>query len=241
MVAHTYAQPSDVYRESGIGALAFVTRPRPIDTRAGDSLDPITGTFSLIGHPYETGDLLRLVVNGSGYVPIGATAGQPYYAIRLDSWRFQIAATSGGSPLTFSDAGSGAWGIQRDPDAWVLAMARSKTSIVDQCLIAHATPLKIDPATGTYPEIVIGVVARMTARACLSALLGENASVRAPSLFALAAFDGDTSPPAQKGSLLGDWKDGQPIYPNPIDQNTVPDDAAYGMGRDAIGWAGRVM
>lgn len=234
MSAHTYAQPSDVYRVSGLGSLAFVSRARPIDPRAGDSVDPTTGTFSLIGHGYETGERVRLIVNGTGYVPINATAGLPYEVVKVDTWRFQIRPVGGGSVLTFADAGSGAWGVQGDPEPKILRVAQDCTAIVDECLTAHRAPLMVDDH-GAYPEIVIGVVARMTARRYLPTLQGENPAVRVAldRLNASAAFDGDTDPPAREGSLLGDWKRGKPVYPTPIDQNSVSDIGARAKDRNS--------
>ncbi len=239
MTAHAYAQPSDVYRESNLGARAFVSRARSIDPRAGDAFDPLTGTFTLEGHGYESGDRIRFVQVAAGALPVGANA-TPVYVLPIDYWRFQIAATDGGAALTFADAGSG-WGLQVDPESRILRLSRSCTAIVDECLTAHATPLIVSPTTGRYPEIVTGVVARMVARRYLPTMSGENPGVRAAfdTLRASAAFDGDTDPPAQEGSLLGDWKMGKPIYPQPTDQNSVPDNTAYGTGRCAQGWLSR--
>jgi hypothetical protein len=239
VAAHAYAQPSDVYRECNLGARTFVSRARPLDVRAGDAFDPLTGTFTLEGHGYESGDRIRFVQVAAGALPTGATA-TPVYVLPIDFFRFQIAATDGGDPLTFADAGSG-WGVQVDPEARLLRLSRSMTAIVDECLTAHATPLKTSESTGRYPEIVIGVVARMVGRRYLSTLSSENAGVRTSldTLRASAAFDGDTDPPAQPGSLLGDWKMGKPIYPQPTDQNSVPDNTAWGNGRCAQGWLSR--
>jgi hypothetical protein len=73
--------------------------------------------------------------------------------------------------------------------------------------------------------------------------MSENAGARAAfdTLRASAAFDGDTDPPAQDGSLLGDWKRGKPIYPRPVDQNDAPDNTAWANGRTSAGWLCRVM
>lgn len=241
MAGHAYATASDVYRECGMGALAFVTRPRPIDPRAGDSLDHATGTFTLIGHGYEPDDQVRMVLVASGgSLPGGATSA-PLYPVPVDFYRFRLSATQGGAALTFTSAGSG-FGLQASPEPRLLRLSRSCSAIVDQCLVALVPPIERD-ADGNYPEVIVGVVARMVARRFLPTMMSENPSARATfdRLADSAAFDGDTSPPAQKGSLLGDWKSGQPVSPTPIDQTSGPDDAAWATSRTPADFIARVM
>lgn len=238
--AHAYASPADVYRESGMGAAAFVSRPRPVDPRAGDAFDPTTGTFSIIGHGYEADDIVRLVLVASGGALPGGATSTPVYALPLDFFRFRVSATANGAPLTFSDAGSG-WGVQVNPEPRLLRLARSVSSLIDECSIAHVTPFGIDPVTGRYPEIIVGVAARMVARRYLPTMMSENPAFRATfeALSTSAAFDGDTAPPAQPGSLLGDWKAGKPIDGMPLAQMGRPRDAARGRCRAPAGWGAR--
>lgn len=234
---HAYAEPSDVYRESAMGALAFVTRPRPIDSRAGDSFDHATGTFTLSGHGYGSDDRVRLALVAAGSLPGGATSAL-VWVLPIDAFTFRVSATQGGPPLTFVNAGSG-WGVQVDPEPRLRRLARSCTAIIDECLTANDPPLTIDANTGRYPEIVIGVCARMVARRYLPTMMSENPGARAAfdTLKASAAFDGDTDPPAQAGSLLGDWKRGKPVNPRVGDQNSIPDNSAIAdVARQPTAW-----
>lgn len=230
MVAHAYSTPDDAYRVSGLGALAFVSRPRPIDPRAGDAFDPITGTFSLIGHGYTADDRVRLVLTGSGSLPAGATS-TALHVLPVDYFSFQVATAAGGAALTFADRGAG-WGVQIDPEPRLVRIAQDVASIIDECLTAHSTPILRDPVTLTYPTVLVGLSARMVARRYLPTMAGENPAIRSAldRLMASAAFDGDGGP-VVPGSLLGDWKAGKTIAPQPTDQTAGPDDAAWANGR----------
>jgi len=210
-----YATVLDVYRLA-LSAQAFVTRPRPIDPRAGDSLDPATGIFSLIGHGYGGDDRVRLVTVGSGAVPGGAAAGLPYTVIPLDYWRFQI--TLGAGPILFSDAGTGAWGIQLDPEVRLRAHLVDAAARIDECLTAQAPPIERDPITGLYPAVLVGMNARMAARAAVTSLQVENPAFKVPIDRLMAQEKADEV-------MLMAWKDGRPILPAVTDQTSTPDDA----------------
>ncbi len=69
----------------------------------------------------------------------------------------------------------------------------------------------MDPVTGSYPHVVIGIVARMAARSAVTSLQIENAAYRVATdrLFAMQAAD---------DQMLTDWKAGKPIQPLAIDQ-----------------------
>lgn len=235
-----YATIGDVYRE--LSAPAFLSRPRPLDPRAGDSFDPATGIITLGAHGYLATDRVRLVAVAAGALPGGATSA-PLAAIPLDYWRFQLALTPGGAPLTFPSAGSG-WGVQVDPEPRIAYFLDRTAEIINECLVAHSTPLERDPSTGEFPGVIVGVNARMAARRAVTSLQLDNAAFRAPidRLLAAAAFDGDTDPPAKPGSLLGDWKMGKPVLPRPKDQTAASDIGARGRGRAPLGYgSGGVM
>lgn len=241
-MAHAYATIGDVYRE--IGAAAFLSRPRPIDARAGDSFDYATGTFTIGAHGYDGTDRVRLALVASAGTLPGSAVASPYYVLKFDYWRFQLSLTQGGAAVTFTSTGaaSGAntypWGVQLDPEPRLQTKLYRVSEIIDECLTAHSAPILVDPITGEYPGILVGLAARMAARRTLTASAFDNEAARVAmdTLRAQAAFDGDTDPPAQEGSLLGDWKGGKPIYPKPKDQNEIPDNAARARGGTSSGW-----
>lgn len=246
-----YATLTDVYRLA-LTARAFVVAPRPLDPKAGDSLDFATGTFSLTGHGLSGDDVVRIVVPGGGGAPTGAPLVTPLHVLPLDFWRFKLALTQGGAALTFADAGTfsagygpSAWTIQIDPEARILAHLEDTAGRINEHLTAHAPPIQPDPITGLLPPVLIGLNARMAGRAAVTSLQIETASYRVAvdRLFAQAKADGDADPPAQKGSLLGDWKAGKPIQPRPTDETPrVPDNAAiFGHSRRNRGMDRRVL
>lgn|SRR6185312_2899401 len=219
-----YATLLDVYR-LGLAARAFVVAPRPLDPRAGDALDFANGIFRLSGHGYGADDLLQLVLVGTGAAPGGAVINTPYSPLPLDFYRFQVASGPNGSPLTFSDAGSGAWAIQVDPEARLSALLVQFSAELDQDLTAQSPPILADPTTGKPPQVLTGLVAREVARRGVTSLQVETASfkVAVDRLFALQKADDE-----QRDR----WRKGQPLLPQVIDQTpTVADDSPRALGR----------
>lgn len=226
-----YATPRDVY-DLGLTAAAFVVRPRALDPRAGDAFDHASGIFRLVAHNLAADDLVQLVlVATGGSLPGGASSTAVYSPLPLDFWRFQLAASPGGSALTFSSAGTSsrdgasAWGVQVDPERRIERLILSVSGDIDQDLTAHATPLEVDPNTGKYHEKVVGIVARVVARRACAGLQFENAQFKAAAerLFAEEKRDDE-----QRAA----WRLGQPLYPEPVDQTDgSPDNALRARNR----------
>lgn len=231
-----YATLRDVY-DLGLSARSFVVVPRPLDPRAGDSLDPATGTFWLLGHGLATDDVVWFVLiasGGVGALPGGASAIVPYAPLPIDARRFQLSTTFGGSPVTFTNVGSSAtnsatsWGILVDPERRLQRIILDEAADIDQCLTAHSTPLVVDPVTGKFPQKAVGMNARYAARRAIAGNLFENAATKIPTERLDAAKKDDD---AQKEA----WRLGQPIYPTPKDQTDgVPDNGARAMGRGSV-------
>lgn len=222
-----YATRDEVFL-LGLSAQAFVVRPRPLESYSTNDFNPATGVIRLVGNGLGADDLVYLTVVSGGSLPGGAAALTYYSPIPLGGDLFKLAATPNGTPLTFSSAGAG-WSIAVDPMRRIDLHREERSAFINEHLTAHnGGPIKVDPDTGKYPYVLIGLCARMTARAAVTSLQIENASHRVAidRLMAMAKADGDTDPPAAKGSLLGDWKAGKPIAPQPLDQNDEPDDAA---------------
>lgn len=226
----SYATLTDVYRLA-LTAQAFVTRPRALDARAGDALAPSSGVFRMIAHGLAPDDRVQLVLLGAGAIPTGGTVNTPYVPTALDFYRFTLAPVGGVTALTFADAGSGAWAIQVDPEARILAHVAQASADIDQDLTADFPPLKVDPITGLYPPVIVGIVARMAARAAVTSLQIENAAFRVPVDRLFAQEDHDN----KQRDL---WRSGQPINPRGTDQDNVPNNAAIAASdRPSAGWA----
>lgn len=211
-----YAEPQDVY-DLSLAAQAFVVRPRAIDPRAGDSFDHASGLFRLIGHGLTADDAVEFVLVGSGTLPGGASLGVVVYPLPVDFFRFKLSATSGGSALTFSSAGSGAWALQVDPERRLRRVLASVSADIDQDLVAHATP--IERVGGRFPDKLVGIVARCAARQLLPGASFDNAQFKTTAERLFAAEERDDEQRER-------WRKGQPLLPAPADQTPTRADAS---------------
>ena len=215
----SYATLRDLY-DLGLSARAFIVAPRPLDARAGDSLDFATGTFWQSGHGIADTDVVWLVLiarGGTNAVPGGASETTTYHGLPIDHRRFRLSLSEGGAPVVFTDAGSvaangsSAWGIYVEPTRRLEVLIKEESAQIDQCLMAHRTPLERDPVTHLFPEAVTGIVARAAARRAIAGMMFENAATKVPQerLDAMAEVDKATR---------AKWASGVPIYPTPVDQ-----------------------
>jgi len=65
-----------------------------------------TEIITAVGHPYANGDAVR-VWNTGGALPTGLSASTDYYVISASGDTFKLAATSGGSAIDITAAGTG--------------------------------------------------------------------------------------------------------------------------------------
>lgn len=229
-----YATARDVF-DLGLTARAFVVVPRPLDARAGDSLDPTLGMFWQQGNGLDASDRVWIVLiarGGTNAIPGGASELTPYYPLPVagDFRRFQLSLSEGGAPVTFSDAGavaangSSAWGLLTDPLRRLEALILAESADCDQCLIAHRTPIERDPVTGLYPQKLVDVVARGAARRAIAGAMFDNAATKIPQERLDATAEQDKATKAL-------WSSGQPIYPAPVDQTSAADNAGQAASR----------
>jgi hypothetical protein len=212
---------------------AFVVAASPIQ-----AAELATGTIRLAAHGMHATDRILFSVTTGGTLTPELSTFTYYTPIRVGPDLFRVAHPTTGLPIIFTVA-SGGWAVAVDTARRFALHIEDAASRIDQCLPAHSTPIKVDPATGLYPFILRGLNARMGARSAVTSLQIDNPAFRVPMdrLFAMAATDGDTDPPAQPGSILGDWKTGVPIMPTPTDQTTTPDmGARASYSRAANGW-----
>lgn len=220
-----YCILDDVYL-LGLSAQAFVSRPRPFD-----SVDASTATVRLKAHGFAVDDILTFEVTDGGTLPTAISGFVPYYAVPSTSDLFRLATLAGGSPIaSWVTAGDG-WGISLDPARRILSHIVETASEIDENLTAHLPPILVDPITHKFPQVLIGLNARMAARAAVLSLQIENPGYR-------VAVDRLFAREADDRIMLAAWKAGKPIQPRPTDENSIADNSARAYSDTATDWRG---
>jgi hypothetical protein len=232
-----YATLDDVYT-LGFTARSFVIVPRAWNAsygRDGDAINISTGVIRMAGHGYSAADLVDVFLVASGGALPGGLPSGLLSPLPIDFFRFQLATSSGGSPLTFSSPGSG-WGIQINPERRLQKHIDDAAARIDECLTAHQPPLQVDPISGKYPTEIVGLNARMAARSAIPTMQFENAAQR-------VAADVVRGMEKRDNETLDIWRSGKPIQPRPLDMTPkIPDNAAvFGRGRRDRGMDRRVL
>ncbi len=214
----SYATIDDVYAE--LSAMAFVVAPRVVGA-APSSLAAdfahASGIIRLPGNGYTADDVLYAVATSGGTLPGGMLALTAYHPLPgAFGDVFRLALTANGTPLTFTSAGTG-WGLVIDSARRIRKHLADTAAILDNDLTAHATPLKPDPITGLYPQVIVGVNARMAARKAVTSLQIETPQYRVAvdRLFAIEKDDNERR---------AEWRSGKPVLPQPTDQTSTADD-----------------
>ena len=210
----------------GLAAAAFVTRPR-----VPDAVSANPAVIRLKAHGLTTSDVITFEAVSGGTLPTGLNGFTPYYPIPLSADLIRVTLTPNGTPIASWASTGGGWGVCVDPLRRIAAHALEVSAEIDEHLTAHEPPLLVAPVTHDYPQVVIGLAARMAARAAVTSLQVENAAYRVAvdRLMAREEFD---------KILLADWKAGKPVQPRPIDQDEVADNAPHaGYGRPNAGWS----
>lgn len=140
----SYCARQDVYA-IGLAAEAFRRPPREVE-----GVVPSTGILTIRSHGLALDTPLTLVVESSSTLgahaaapPTGSAVGTLYYALPVagSSDLFQIAVAPNGSPLTFSDVGTGIFGMVVDHGPYLDAAIVAASAILDQCARAHDPPI----------------------------------------------------------------------------------------------------
>lgn len=222
-----YATRDDVYL-LGLSAQAFVVRARPIAKVALD-VDAATGTIRLEAHGFSSLDALLFSSTSGGALPEELSAFVYYTPIVLGSDLFQVADPTTGAPIVFTEQGQG-WSVGYDPARRLDRHLEDEASVIDEHLSAEAPPIQRDPITGKFPQVLVGLNARMAARSAVTSLQIENPAYR-------VARDRLDAQEAQDLAMLQSWLAGKPINVRPIDQTTVPEmGARASYGRRSSGW-----
>lgn len=233
----SYATRKDVYN-LGLSAQAFVVRARPYD-----AVDAATATVRLTAHGLTTGDAFTFVGTTGGSLPTSISAFTVYYAVVTSGDLFRVATSTGISPISsWVSAGSG-WCVNVDQGARLDAHLAEAAARINECLTAHDPPILVDPITGLYPQVLVGLNARMAALAAVTSLQIENPAYRiaVDRLEAQRDWDGYGDKGAVAGTLLGDWKLGKPVQPRPTDSDNIQDNAARASSSCPMPWRSESM
>jgi hypothetical protein len=222
-VAVPYATLDDVFL-LGLGAQAFASRPRPV---APTDVSLATGVIRLEAHGLAADDLITLRVTAGGALATALSAFTVYGVEVVSFDLFRIVAS--GVPITsYVSAGSG-WSVVIDPVRRLERLLLDTAAIIDDKLTAHAPPLETDPDTGRYPDVAIGLNARLTAMAGATTLQFENPVSREAIDRLQAQIDLDWE-------NLRTYLAGRPMNPRPIDQNTIADNGARAGAGTPVNW-----
>ncbi len=219
-----YCTLDDVYL-LGLTAQAFVVYPRPFD-----AVDAATATIRIKAHSMNALDVVTFEKTSGGTLPTGITEFVAYGPLPVTSDLFRLSLTQGGSPIaSWASAGDG-WGITIDPIRRIQAHMVETASEIDEHLTAHEPPILRDPTTHLFPQILVGLNARMAARAAVLSLQIENDQYR-------VAKDRLFAREEQDLAMLKDWKAGKPIQPRPTDETTeVPENGAVAVSGRGTNW-----
>lgn len=145
-----YAAQSDVYKY-GLPRGALGNPGRIVESSLA-----ATSTIELAEHGFVENDAVSFRVTQGGTLSAPLVSGAVYYALPVTDSTFQVAATSGGSPVTLTTNGVS---MIVSADLPVDALLEFYSRFVDGFLPAHVVPL---PAP--YPVTVVAIVAELTAK-----------------------------------------------------------------------------
>lgn len=219
-----YSTLDDVFL-LGLSAQAFVVLARPFD-----AVDAASATIRLKAHGLSALDVITFEVTEGGALPTGISAFTAYYPIPVSADLFRVALTPNGTPIaSWADGGEG-WTLQVDTTRRILAHNEECAAEIDEHLTAHQPPIQPDPLTGKYPQVLVGLNARMTARAAIISLAIENDAYRVPRDRLMDREETDLK-------MLAAWEAGKPIQPRPTDETpAVAENSARASAGVPVDW-----
>lgn len=219
-----YSTLDDVFL-LGLSAQAFVVLPRPFD-----AVDAASATIRLRAHGLTVADVITFEVTEGGTLPTGISAFTAYYPIPVTANLVRVSLTPNGSPIASWVTGGDGWSLQVDTTRRILAHNVECAAEIDEHLTAHEPPIQPDPVTGKLPQVLIGLNARMTARAAIISLAIENEAYRVPRDRLMDREEADLK-------LLADWKAGKPIQPRPTDETpAIAENSARAAAGTPVDW-----
>jgi hypothetical protein len=237
-VTVAYATRDDVYA-LGLPPQAFTARPRMVE-----AVDPVANVLTISQHGLNSADVLTFIVEGNlqpgapamvgaPALPSGLSASSVYYPLLIGSSSlFQVALSVGGAAVALGSAGTPKFGMRVDPGPKLDRLLLDASARVDQHLTNNEPPINVDPSTGLYPQILVGLVARMAARDAIVVF-----GIAHPDYAASAKALNDAR--AEDVSLLKAFLADMPIRPEPPGGDTtvrVEGAARAQRGRNPVGW-----
>ncbi len=205
----SYATRDHVYL-LGLSAQAFAVVPRPLEKYDANHVETSTGTIRLRDHGLSSLDLIEFDLSVVGSLPFELSMFMQYAPIVVSPHLFRVSGVA-----SFSLIGTG-WRVGIDGGRRLDAHLVDATARLNGALTAYATPLKPDPITGLYHAEARGLVARIAARSATSSLQITNAEYR-------KAVDRLERLEAKDDARLVELRLGEPLNPQPEDQNTIAD------------------
>jgi hypothetical protein len=218
-----YCTRDDVF--AAVPATAFVLRARPVHE---ENADAATATIRLKAHGLSLADVITFECTEGGDLPPGISAFTVYHPIPLTADLFRVATSQNGTPIAWWASAGRGWSIAVDTYRRLDLQIIDAAARINECLTAHELPISRD-ADGHYPPVLVGINARMAARAMAPTLQFENPSFR-------TALDRILAQEAADDVMLAAWKAGKPIQPRPIDADNIEDNAARASGSRAMPW-----
>jgi hypothetical protein len=208
-----------------LAAPAFVAYARLID-----EADPVTGTIRLKAHGFAPDDIISFEVADGGFLPSEFSRFLTYHPAPISADLFQVTRLLDGVTIdSFVNVGSG-WSVALDPYARLEMHLKEASSRIDEHLTAHDPPIRVDPVTGEYPFVLVGLTCRMAARSAIPSLFSENSQYRESVEMLKRLEESDEE-------LLKAWKAGKPIQPRPTDETPEPENVFRAQAdREGSGW-----
>lgn len=156
MAANLYCSRADVVAWLPSGEITGWSRLAASATASND-------TITLDGHGFETDDALTVRAAEGGSLAAPLVAGTVYYAIRVSTSTFKLAATAGGAAINLTADGDEVVVIKEPPFDRVIEFY---SRWVDAFLPAHAVPLTT-PLSDEW-ALVRGLVAQLASKSLLN-------------------------------------------------------------------------
>lgn len=128
-----------------------------------------TDTFELDGHGFGLDQPLIVRIDAGGTMPVPLVANGTVYAIPVNDWTFQVASAPSGPAIDLTT--NGELVVVATPLPFDKVM-EYYSRWADGCLGGNAVPLK-----SPYPPIVVGIVAKLSAKALLILANQSSASM----------------------------------------------------------------
>lgn len=148
-----YATAADLYRHGCPRALLS-------DDRRAVTADASTNAFTLDAHGFEAGDVVEFF---GTTLPSPLASATSYYVVEPTASTFKVAATSGGSAVDLTTAGSADLDVVLSLATEITEALEQASRLVDTYVVGHVVPFE-----SPFPPFVVWAVAKVAARELLT-------------------------------------------------------------------------